>query len=84
MQETAHEYTQRLLGYLNGKPGLRVQQSTPGKLALLIERLDRKKLAKRPSPGKWSVAEILAHLRASDDIVAPRAYMIPLLLMNTL
>lgn len=26
--------------------------------------------------GEWSAAEIFAHLRASDDIMVPRAYMI--------
>ena len=76
MQETAQEYTQRLLGYLNGKPGLRVQQATPQRLSLLTKRVDRKKLAKRPAPGKWSVAEILAHMADSELAVAWRLRMI--------
>jgi hypothetical protein len=76
MQETAQEYTQRLLGYLDGKPGLRVQQATPQRLSLLTKRVDRKKLAKRPAPGKWSVAEILAHMADSELAVAWRLRMI--------
>jgi len=76
MQETAPEYTQRLLGYLNGKPGLAVQQATPARLALLTKRVDRKKLAKQPAPGKWSVAEILAHMADSELAVAWRLRMI--------
>jgi hypothetical protein len=76
MQETAPEYTQRLLGYLNGKPGLPAQQATPAKLVLLTKRADRKKLAKRPAPGKWSVAEILAHMADSELAVAWRLRMI--------
>jgi len=76
MQETAQEYTQRLLKCLDGKPGLRVQQATPQRLSLLTKRVDRKKLAKRPAPGKWSVAEILAHMADSELAVAWRLRMI--------
>ncbi len=76
MQETAQEYTRRLLGYLNGRPGLRVQQGTPNKLALLTKRLDRKKLAKRPAADRWSVAEILAHLADSELVIGWRLRLI--------
>jgi hypothetical protein len=76
MQETTDQYTKRLLGYLDGKPGLRVQQATPKKLALLTKRFDRKKLAKRPAPDKWSVAEILAHLADSELVIAWRLRLI--------
>jgi uncharacterized damage-inducible protein DinB len=76
MQETAEAYTKRLLGYLDGKPGLRVQQTTAKKLALLTRRLDRKTLAQRPASGKWSVAEILAHLADSELVIAWRLRLI--------
>jgi DinB superfamily len=75
MQETAQQYTQRILEHLGGKPALRVQQSTPKKLALLTKHLDRKRLAKRPAPGKWSVAEILAHLADSELAIGWRLRM---------
>jgi hypothetical protein len=38
--------------------------------------LDRKKLARRPEPDKWSVAEILAHLADSELVVAWRLRLI--------
>lgn len=76
MQETAQQYTQRLLGYVGGKPALRIQQATPKKLALLTKRFDRKKLAKRPASDKWSVAEILAHLADSELVIAWRLRLI--------
>jgi DinB superfamily len=76
MQETAQQYTQRLLGYLAGRPGIRVQQLTPKKLALLTKRLDRKQLAKRPAPTKWSAAEILAHLADSELVIGWRLRLI--------
>lgn len=75
MQETAQQYTQRVLGYLEGKQALRVQQSTPQKLALLTKRLDRKRLTKRPAPDKWSVAEILAHLADAELVIGWRLRM---------
>jgi len=72
MQETAQQYTQRILAHTEGKQPLAVQRSTPKKLAALIKRLDRKRLAKRPAPGKWSVAEILAHLADTELVISWR------------
>ena len=37
MQETAQEYTQRLLSYGDGKDPLRLQQAAPGKLTALLK-----------------------------------------------
>ena len=72
MQETAEQYTQRLLGYVAGKNGVSVQKATPKKLADFTKRADRKRLAKRPAPGKWSVSEILAHMADSELAVSWR------------
>jgi uncharacterized damage-inducible protein DinB len=69
MQETPQQYIARTLGYVEGKNPLRVQQSTPQKLATLIKGLDKKRLTKPPAPGPWSIAEILAHL-ADTELVA--------------
>jgi hypothetical protein len=69
MQETPQEYTQRILSYTEGKDSLRVQRETPKKLAALIKGIDKRRLAKRPAPGKWSIAEIIAHM-ADTEIVA--------------
>jgi len=72
MQETAQEYTQRLLGYTEGKQPLAIQRSTPAKLAALVKRLSRQQIAKRPAKDKWSVAEILAHLADTELVVSWR------------
>ncbi len=69
MQETPQQYMARILGYLEDKDPVAVQRATPNKLANLIKRLNRKQLARRPEPGKWSIAEILAHL-ADTELVA--------------
>ncbi len=62
MQETPQQYIQRILGYIEGKEPLEVQQETAKKLAKLVKPLSKKQLSTRPEPGKWSIAEILAHL----------------------
>lgn len=68
MPETAQEYRQRLIGYIAGRDPLKIQAATAKRLARLIQGVPRARLTRRPAPGKWSVAEILAHL-ADDEIV---------------
>lgn len=72
MPETAQQYTQRLLGYVEGKDSLRMQQGTPAKLASLIKGKKSAQLKKRPAPGKWSVAEILAHYADAEIAISWR------------
>jgi len=66
MQETPQQYIQRILGFIDGKDPLRVQRETPRKLQTLIKPLSKKQLTQRPEPGKWSAAEILAHLADAE------------------
>ena len=72
MPETAQQYTQRILGHVEGKKPLAVQRSTPKKLAGLVARMDRKRLGKRPEADKWSIAEILAHLADTELVISWR------------
>jgi uncharacterized damage-inducible protein DinB len=76
MQETPQQYTQRMLSNSRGKDPLRLQQATPGKLATLIRRLSKKQLTCRPAPGKWSIAEILAHLADAELVIGYRMRLI--------
>ena len=69
MQETAQQYIQRILGNVEGEDAIKVQKATAGKLKKLIRGLTPKQLKWKPEPGKWSIAEILAHL-ADAEIVA--------------
>ena len=62
MQETPQQYTARMLSLLGDKDPYKIQQATDKKLAAAIKGLDKKKLNKRPAPGKWAINEILAHL----------------------
>jgi len=68
MKETPQQYTERVLGYMEGKKPLAVQAATANKLARLIKGVPVSRLRKRPAPDKWSVSEILAHL-ADAEIV---------------
>jgi DinB superfamily len=72
MQETAQEYTARLLSYGEGKDPLRLQQAAPAKLASLLRGRNRKQLMRRPAPDRWSVAEILAHLADAELAISWR------------
>jgi uncharacterized damage-inducible protein DinB len=69
MSETFEQYKQRIMGFVAGKSPLKVQASTAAQIEKLIKRAPKPKLTKRPAPGKWSVAEILAHI-ADTEIVA--------------
>jgi uncharacterized damage-inducible protein DinB len=68
MQETPQEYTQRMLRNTQGQDPLKVEAGTAKKLEQLIKGVPTAKLRKRPTPGKWSVAEILAHLADSQIV----------------
>jgi len=49
-----------------------MQRAAAGKLATLIKGKTGKQLTRRPSPGKWSVAEIMAHLADSEIVIGWR------------
>ncbi len=68
MNETPQQYTQRILGYIEGKEPLAVQAATAERLDRLIKGVSTSELRKRPAPEKWSVSEIIAHL-ADGEIV---------------
>jgi hypothetical protein len=66
VNETPQQYTQRIVGYTEGKQPLQVQAATVKKLERLIKGVPTAKLRKRPAPDKWSVSEILAHLSETE------------------
>ena len=76
MSETAPQYTQRILGYLQGKPALAVQAATAKRLERLIKGVSAVKLRRRPAPDRWSVSEILAHLADGEIVGAFRMRLI--------
>ncbi len=76
MQETARQYTDRILGYLHGKSPMAILTSTPRQIARLVTGVPRKRLSQRPAADTWSVTEILAHLADSEMVYGFRIRMI--------
>jgi uncharacterized damage-inducible protein DinB len=76
MQETPQQYIQRMLGLVEGKDPLQVQKTTAESLARLIQGLDKQRLTRRPAPGTWSMAEILAHLADAEVVAAWRLRLV--------
>jgi hypothetical protein len=72
MLQTAQQYTERILSYVVGKHPMKLQEETPKKLAALLRGRDRRRLEERPAPGRWSVAEIVAHLADAEIVLAWR------------
>jgi hypothetical protein len=72
MQETAPQYIERILGYVEGQDAIKVQRSTAPQLKKLTQRLTPKQLKWKPEPGKWSIAEILAHLADAEVVCSWR------------
>jgi hypothetical protein len=67
-KETPQEYTKRILANLQGQDPLNVGAGTAKKLDRVLRGIPASRLRKRPAPGKWSVAEILAHLADSEMV----------------
>ncbi len=76
MKETPQEYTQRVLGYIEGKEPMDVLAATPKKLARLVKDLPRKRMARRSAEGHWSVTEVLAHLADTEMVYGCRIRLI--------
>ena len=66
MSETPLQYKARIQGLVTGKDPVAVQRATASKLAELISDVPPEKLGKRPTPDRWSVVEILAHLSEAE------------------
>lgn len=49
---------------------------TPERLIRAVGEKTPEQLEKRPAPDEWAANEILAHMRAVDDIVTSRIYML--------
>ena len=66
MAESFEEYQARVLAYLGGRDPLSVQASTPRQIERLTSGVSARVLSRRPAAGKWSVAEIVAHLADAE------------------
>ncbi len=72
MSETPQQYTQRLLDNLGDLDPIDVLESTLSRLDALVRVLERKGLQNKPSPDKWTAAQILSHLAEGEIVAAYR------------
>src|SRR5881392_847439 len=76
MNETAQQYIQRITAHVEGRQPLAVQAATAKRLERLINGVPTSKLRKRPTTGKWSASEIVAHLSDAEIVTAFRLRVI--------
>jgi uncharacterized damage-inducible protein DinB len=76
MPETVEQYRNRMLSNIKGQDPLKVQATTPQKLARLLKGVPRTKLRKRPEPAKWSVHEIVTHMADTEIVYGFRVRLI--------
>ncbi len=66
MDESPQQYAARITSYVTGKNFLQQIQRSPRRIAALLRGKRPPHLSRRPTPGQWSVAEILAHLTEAE------------------
>jgi tRNA-binding protein len=76
MAETVQEYTARILSLAGEADPLEVLATTPARVGALIAGRPVDDLRWSPAPGRWSIAEILAHLADAEIVFAYRVRMI--------
>lgn len=65
-KEEADAYIQAVLDLLGRQDPLDVLKSTPGRYAQLAAGLSAQQLRRSEKPGKWCIAEVLAHMADSE------------------
>jgi hypothetical protein len=76
MNETAQQYTARMLSLAEGLDPLTILATTPGRVGRLIAGRTTDDLQWTPEPGRWSVAQIVSHLADVEIVMAYRVRMI--------
>jgi tRNA-binding EMAP/Myf-like protein len=76
MTETFDQYTARMLALAGDDEPLAVLAETPARLGRLLAGRSAADLQGSPGPGKWSIAEIVAHLADAEIVLGYRARMI--------
>lgn len=76
MSETFQEYSARLLSLSEGQDARAVLADTPGRIGALLAGRSADDLRWSPSPSRWSIAQIVAHLADAEVVGAYRFRMI--------
>ena len=65
MMADFEDYKSRLNAYTQGRDYMQMLRESPSLIVDLLRGVPDEVLHRSPAPGKWSIAEILAHL--ADD-----------------
>ena len=68
-------YSKRILKNVIDKDPMKVLAATPNRLLRLVRGLTEKQLRKPPSPGKWSISQLVCHLSDAEVVFAFRLRM---------
>lgn len=66
VDDITNPYSKRILSNVIGKDPVKVLSQTPKRLRKLVKRLKKKQLRYQPAVGKWSIAQIVAHLADAE------------------
>ena len=72
LSETTQQYIERILGNVAGQDPMLVLDTTAARLRALVAGQSPEALSRKPSPDRWSVTEILAHLADAEIVGAWR------------
>lgn len=75
VDDITNPYIKRILTNAIGKDPFEVLAQTPKRLRKLTKGLKKKQLRFQPAPGKWSIAQIIAHLADAELTGAYRLRM---------
>jgi hypothetical protein len=72
MPETAEQYIARITGFVGDRDPWDLLDEAPRRLRSLVEGASPRELAYTPSPSRWSITQIAAHLADSEIVAAWR------------
>lgn len=72
MKETFEQYSARMLSLSAGADPMAILEHTPARISQLLGGRSSRELQARPSPDRWSIAEIVHHLADSEIVFAYR------------
>lgn len=72
MNETAQQYIARITSHVGDRDPWGLLAQAPDRLSSLVEGVPSAILAWKPTPGRWSITEIAAHLADSEVVAAWR------------
>jgi tRNA-binding EMAP/Myf-like protein len=76
MDSGIQAYCSALKDLVGGEDPLTILSDTPARIRSLITGIDAAVLRHKPHPGKWSIAEIVAHLADSELVFGYRLRMV--------